>query len=617
MEIDKGFNLELGNYQKDLDQQLKTLHRKNFGNKFWNKEEGLWLKEKFTPEINGLALGWLNVIDKMLVSVPVIEDFCQTIKNAGFDHIVLLGMGGSSMAPIVFQKLFYNKIKKVTSPNSKHIKFTILDTTDPETIKKVEKKINISTTLFIVSSKSGTTAEVLALYEYFNDRVYFVKKEKAGENFVAITDEGSALEILAREKNFRKIFINFSDIGGRYSALSYFGIVPAALMGIDIKEILVRALSMMNDCGPLVPVSKNPGFILGAAIAELSLQGCDKLTYLMPPEFKTFGLWLEQLLAESTGKKGKGILPVNGNPLLEINSYGRDRLFVNIEYQGKQNKVQSQKLKNLMFMKYPVINILIKDKLDLGKEFFRWEIATATAGAILGINPFDQPNVQESKKVTDSLLKKVEKDGELQKIKPVLSENFIEYFASPKQEALSTDNKINGKLLLENFLHTAKQNDYIALQAYLPERPKVEKALSEIQQHLQNTFHLAVITEFGPRYLHSTGQYHKGGPNNGIFIQFICSSIDELQLPERNYTFGLLKKAQAIGDREALINNNRRVMLIDLGTDLINGINSFKEIIKTIQAKKESAKNSLSVYNNKALVSSSLVPQLGFQAPQL
>ncbi|MGZ4035180.1 MAG: hypothetical protein ACXVP4_09980, partial [Bacteroidia bacterium] len=363
MEIDKGFNLELGNYQKDLDQQLKTLHRKNFGNKFWNKEEGLWLKEKFTPEINGLALGWLNVIDKMLVSVPVIEDFCQTIKNAGFDHIVLLGMGGSSMAPIVFQKLFYNKIKKVTSPNSKHIKFTILDTTDPETIKKVEKKINISTTLFIVSSKSGTTAEVLALYEYFNDRVYFVKKEKAGENFVAITDEGSALEILAREKNFRKIFINFSDIGGRYSALSYFGIVPAALMGIDIKEILVRALSMMNDCGPLVPVLKNPGFILGAAIAELSLQGCDKLTYLMPPEFKTFGLWLEQLLAESTGKKGKGILPVNGNPLLEINSYGRDRLFVNIEYQGKQNKVQSQKLKNLMFMKYPVINILIKDKL--------------------------------------------------------------------------------------------------------------------------------------------------------------------------------------------------------------------------------------------------------------
>jgi transaldolase/glucose-6-phosphate isomerase len=609
MNIDSGLRLELGNYQNNVDTQLELMHKKNFVNQFWNKEEDLWLKENVQSEIADLSMGWLNVIDKMLVSIPMIEEFCETIRSSGFEHIVLLGMGGSSMAPLVFQKTFCNKAKGVRPPGSKDIKFTVLDTTDPATIKKVEKKITISTTLFIVSSKSGTTAEVTALYKYFNYRVSSVKGEKAGENFIAITDGGSALETLAQEKNFRKIFINFTDIGGRYSALSYFGIVPAALMGINVKEILVRALAMMNSCGPLVPISKNPGVVLGVAIAELALQGCDKLTYLISPELKTFGLWLEQLIAESTGKDGKGILPLNGNPLTQTNSYGRDRFFVNIECKGKKNHIQSE-LKKFILMDYPLINILIKDKLDIGKEFFRWEIATATAGSILEVNPFDQPNVQESKKVTDLLLKNVEKGGKLQKIKPTATEKFVDYYAM-SQESSSAGN-IDGKKLMEDILLSVKEGDYIALQAYLPQKPKVEDYFLEMQQYLQNTFNVAVTTEFGPRYLHSTGQYHKGGPNKGVFIQFICNSPGDIQIPEYPYTFGSLKRAQAMGDREALVNNNRRVILVDLGKDLVKGLNSFKQIIEMIEPKKEFIIEPLPVYHTIETPSSSIaaIPEL-------
>ncbi len=587
MDAGNGLSLELGKYQKQVNIRLKEMQGQDFVKRLWNKEEDLWIKGNIQSEISDLSMGWLNVASKMLDNLPLIEKFSKTIQLSGLHHIVLFGMGGSSLTPLVFQKTFMNK-ESLGQTFAEGMKLIVLDSTEPETIKNIENEINISKTLFIVSSKSGTTAEVMALYNYFFNKVFAIKGEKAGDNFIAITDEGSPLVELANSKNFRETFINFRDIGGRYSALSYFGILPAVLMGVNVKELLERTLLMIKACGSQVPASQNPGVILGAAIAELAKQGHDKLTYLLPSSFSSFGLWLEQLLAESTGKNDKGILPLNGNPLAGANTYGNDRLFFQMELSGKKDEIQSERLKDLISMEYPVISIQIKDELDLGREFFRWEIATATAGAILGVNPFNQPNVQESKKCTDRLLKMIEEDGKLPDMTPTLTENSVHYYyTSQKQKNADVSNSNNyqggAKSLMEEFLQLAKPGDYISLQAYLPEITVVNKYIFGLQQYLQKRLHVAVTTEFGPRYLHSTGQYNKGGPNTGIFIQFIGSSVSDLPIPDHAYSFGLLKKAQAIGDMEALVMHKRRVILIDLGEDIINGLNSFKQVIEKVQ----------------------------------
>ena len=580
MNLGNGLSFVLGKYQKQVDTRLKELQDQRFVKRLWNREEGLWMKENIQSEISNLSMGWLNTASKMLDRLPFVEEFCKSIQLSGFTHIVLLGMGGSSLTPLVFQKSF---------PDSKSgMKLIVLDSTEPETIKKIESEINISRTLFIVSSKSGNTAEVMAFFNYFFNRVDDIKGEMAGENFIAITDEGSPLVELADIKKFRKTFINFPEIGGRYSALSYFGILPAALMGVNVKELLERTLLMINECGSEVPTSQNPGVVLGTVIAELAEHGCDKLTYLLPESLSAFGLWLEQLLAESTGKNGKGILPLNGNPLMELNTYGRDRVFFQLELYGKENDIHSKRLNDFVSKEYPVIKIQIKDELDLGKEFFRWEIATATAASILGVDPFNQPNVQESKKCTDHLLKIIEQDGKLPNLVPTLIEDSIRYyFKSQKFENIlfssSFDNEGGAKSLMRKILQLAKPGDYISLQTYLPEEPIVNSYILEIKQHLQKSFRIAVTSEFGPRYLHSTGQYNKGGPNTGIFIQLTCSTPNDIQIPKQNYTFGLLKRAQAIGDMEALIKNKRRAILVDLGDDFIAGLNSFKQVIETIQ----------------------------------
>jgi len=589
MDVGNNLSLELGKYQKSVDLRLKKMQDQNFVKRLWNHDESLWNEENLQNKISAISMGWLNVVDKMIEALPMVEKFCKSKQLSGFNHIVLLGMGGSSMTPLVFQKTFQHK--------TDGIPLIVLDTTDPIAIRNIEKEINVSKTLFIVSSKSGNTAEVMAFFDYFFNLVYRIKEERAGDNFIAITDEGSPLAGLARRKKFRKIFINFPNIGGRYSALSYFGIVPAALMGVNIKELLERTQIMIKKCGPTMQESKNSGIVLGAALAELALQGCDKLNYLMSPTFTALGLWIEQLLAESTGKNGKGILPLNGNPLNEIGAYGKDSFFLSIEFSKEKNDIQSPKLQNYIAMKYPVIKILIEDELDLGQEFFRWEIATATAGAILGVNPFDQPNVQESKIYTNQLLKKVEQDGILPEMETALIEDSLHYYVSKKEKDL-LDIETNGKLLLENFFALTKSGDFIALLAYLPEEPEVERCLLEIQQNLQKSLNVPVTQQFGPRYLHSTGQYYKGGPNTGYFIQFICKAEDNIQIPEQGYTFGLLKRAQAIGDMQALIDHQRKIILIDLGNDYVNGLNSFEEVIKKIQPfEKSNCKNVFSTSN--------------------
>lgn len=583
MNAGNGLSLELGKYQKHINIRLKEMQDQGFVKRLWNKDDSLWMKGNVKSDISTLSMGWLNVTNKMINNLPLIKEFCETIKLEGFTHIVLLGMGGSSLTPLVFQKTFLSKESNGQS-SAENIEFIVLDSTEPEMVRNVENKINISKTLFIVASKSGNTAEVMAFYNYFFKQVYAVKGERTGDNFIAITDEGSPLSELAIRQKFRKSFINFTDIGGRYSALSYFGILPAALMGVNVKELLERTLIMINACGSEVPASQNPGVILGAAIAELATQGHDKLTYLLPSSLSSFGLWLEQLLAESTGKNHKGILPLNGDPLVENNIYGKDRLFFQLELSGKKNELQSRKLKELVSLDHPLIGIQINDELDLGMEFFRWEIATATAGSILGINPFDQPNVQESKKCTNRLLKILEQDGKLPDMKPTLKENSVQYYYEPQKTDLSVSdllfNPEGAKSLMETFLKLTKPGEYISIQAYLPEETVINKGISEIQQSLQKSLQVAVTSEFGPRYLHSTGQYYKGGPNTGLFIQLICSTADDIQIPGCTYSFGLLKRAQAIGDREALIKNKRRVILIDLEHDPVKGLNSFKQVIE-------------------------------------
>jgi transaldolase / glucose-6-phosphate isomerase len=600
METGNGSSLELGKYQKRVDSRLKQFIENNFVQRLWNKDETLWNKD--LKSVRDISLGWLNVTEDMLHALPEIEDFCLKAKEDGFDNVVLLGMGGSSLAPLVFQRTFEN-------PSPGGIKLSVLDTTEPEIIKRIESQINIASTLFIVSSKSGSTAEVIAFYEYFYYRVSTIKKEKAGENFIAITDEGSPLAQLASRKNFRKTFINFPEIGGRFSALSYFGIVPAALMGINVKELLTRAKDMVTACGPDVPATHNPGVVLGTAIAEMALKECNKLTYLLPAELSAFGLWLEQLLAESTGKNGKGILPFNSCPSNKITTFGKDRFFFKMGFYGEQNDLQSIKPMDFIALKYPLINVLIKDELDLGKEFFRWEIATATAGSILGVNPFDQPNVQESKKYTDKLLKKVEQEGELPKMEPSLVEDSVLYYCTQKKQS--------AKKMLENFFALSKTGDFIALQAYLPEEAEVEQTFCEIQRALQSNLRIAVSTQFGPRYLHSTGQYHKGGPNNGYFVQFICNSTVDIQIPELPYTFGILKRAQAIGDREALLKHKRKVVTIDLGENYLEGLNIFRKLIEDIhQPVPKNIRTETFIINNKKLIKKDAISSDRINAPE-
>lgn len=579
MHIGNGLSLQLGKHQKQVNIRLKEMQDQHFEKRLWNEEEDLWIKGNMTSEIDP-SLGWLNAPKKMYENLPIVEEFCESLHLSGFEHAVLLGMGGSSLAPFVFLKTLGHKIKPTAQ---KQIKLSVLDSTEPSAIRKIESEINLEKTLFIVSSKSGTTAEIQAFYSYFYKRVFDLKGKKAGENFIAITDANSPLAELASQKSFRQTFINFPNIGGRYSALSFFGILPAAIMGVDVRTLLQKAIIMMTSCGPQAPATQNPGVILGAVIAELALQGKDKLTYVLPPSLEPFGLWLEQLLAESTGKNSRGILPLNGAPLQDLADYGNDRLFFFMEQSGQKSDPINEELKYMELPEYAGIKIKIEDELDLGAEFFRWEIATATAGSILGVDPFNQPNVQESKKCTAQLLQTLNSLSKIPCVDPILIEDSMIYYGS--QTYIRSNDIIiqyqhkKSKHLLEQFLNMTRSGDYISIQAYLPEEFYIQSSLSEMKQSLQKKFQVAVTSEFGPRYLHSTGQYHKGGPNTGLFIQLISSPSDDIFIPEYNYSFGMLKKAQAIGDMQALIQSNRRVLLIDLSEDLSFGLDKLKKLI--------------------------------------
>ncbi len=555
--------LDLGGLEASVQEQIKVMEDRRFVLRLWNKDPGLWKEEPEAQKIIRNSLGWLHVAEKMSENLDDLSRFVSEVKAAGFRRAVHMGMGGSSMAPIVLTRTF--------PVGEGGIPVTVLDTTDPATLLRIEREAPVESTLFIVASKSGTTAEPLAFGEYFYARVKEKKGERAGENFVVITDPDTPLAEMAARRGYRRVFRNYSDIGGRYSALSYFGLLPAALMGLDAGELLERSLRMANACSASVPERENPGLLLGAVMGAMALAGRDKATLLAPAKISALGLWLEQLIAESTGKEGKGVLPVAGEPEDAPPVYGDDRWFAVFQVKNAPDPDLERRAEELRKAGFPVVTILLDDLYDLGQEFFRWEVATAAAGSILGINAFDQPNVRESKENTNRLLDSIRKTGALPVPEASLSEPPLDLHA--RKAGLTIEETIR------SFFDEVNAGDYLAIQAYLPETPATDRALQKIRLRLRDRLRIATTVGYGPRFLHSTGQYHKGGPNTGLFLQLTADDSEDAAIPGAPYPFGMLKQAQALGDLQALLRHGREVLRIHLGADPILGLVRLDEII--------------------------------------
>jgi transaldolase/glucose-6-phosphate isomerase len=530
--------------------------------RIWDRDASLWKREEAHQRIIRHSLGWVEVTQTTLAAVDDLLTFAARVRNEGFRHVVLLGMGGSSLCPEVFRRTFG---KQPGFPE-----LHVLDSTDPATIRATEAAVDLTKTLFIVASKSGSTIEPLTFYRYFFHRMNEVTGGKAGDHFIAITDPGTQMEQSAKEDQFRRIFLNPADIGGRYSALSFFGAVPAALMGLDLRTLLERADQARVACSPVTPVAENPGLQLGAALGGLGAAGCNKLTVTTSPELESLGLWIEQLVAESTGKEDLQIVPVVGEPLGDPTDYGNDRLFVHISVGPIEESVDA-KLKALRQAGHPVIRRILQETLDLAEEFYFWEMATAVAGAVLEINPFDQPNVQESKENTQALLAEYSTTGQFTESTVSLAvDGSLELYGTPTTQAALGVGSLSD--LVRAHLTRIQLGDYVALLAYFQETPEHESLLQSLRLKIGRLAKVATTTGYGPRFLHSTGQMHKGGDDSGLFLQLTADDTPDLPIPGYPYTFGILKQAQAIGDFQSLASRHRRAIRIHLGTDIQGGL---------------------------------------------
>jgi len=523
--------------------------------RLWARDSSLWTG---TDESNWL--GWLGITEDQLAHKQHLEDVAEDIKSAGFKHALLLGMGGSSLCPEVL-KMTFGKIAGFPE-------MFVLDSTDPAQVKAFENKVDLANTIFIVSSKSGSTLEPNIFKQYFFERVKErVSADKAGSRFIAITDPGSKFEQVAQADKFRHIFHGVPSIGGRYSALSDFGMVPAAVMGIDAPRFLDRADVMAIACSSCLPVDKNPGVLLGLILGVAAKKGRDKITLITSPGISDLGAWLEQLLAESTGKEGKGLIPVDREALAAPSAYGNDRLFAYIRLEGAADPAQDQAVDAFAKAGHPVVRIALGDIYNLGQEMFRWEIATAVAGSVLGINAFNQPDVEASKIATRTLTAEYEKTGSLPPEKPIFSEAGIDLYTDEKNAAalaaaVGSDKTLAG--YLRAHLSRAKAGDYFALLAYIQMNEPHESVLQEIRTAVRDKKKLATCLGFGPRFLHSTGQAYKGGPNTGVFLQVTCNDQADIRVPGQKYTFGVVKAAQARGDFQVLAERGRRALRVHL-----------------------------------------------------
>ncbi|HEX3107027.1 MAG TPA: bifunctional transaldolase/phosoglucose isomerase [Terriglobales bacterium] len=551
---------------KEVTQNVNDWRAAGKVRRLWQRDASLW-----TNSDESQWLGWLDIAEKQLEKKAEFQKLADEIRKEGFSDILLLGMGGSSLCPEVLEKM-YGHIKGFPQLH-------VLDSTDPAQVKAFEKKINLAKTLFIVSSKSGTTLEPNIFKQYFFERVkQTIGAEPAGSRFIAITDPGSKLQKEAESDKFRHIFNGDPSIGGRYSALSNFGIVPAAAMGLDIAKLLDRAEEMVEACAASVPVEKNPGVMLGIIMGTAAKAGRDKITLVTSPAISDLGAWLEQLIAESTGKLGKGIIPVDREKLAAPETYGNDRIFAYVRSEKSPDADQDAKLAAIEKAGHPVIRIALGDIYDLGQEFFRWEIATAVAGSIIGINAFNQPDVEASKVETRKLTSEYEKTGSLPPEKPTFEQNGVKLFTDPKNaSALGRKNSLSE--YLRAHLGRIKAGDYFAVLGYVQMNDEHEATLQQIRHAVRDSKHVATCLGFGPRFLHSTGQDYKGGPNSGVFLQITCDDAVDVPVPGAKYTFGIVKAAQARGDFQVLADRGRRALRIHLGKDVNTGLENLAKAI--------------------------------------
>ena len=522
--------------------------------RLWARDPTLW-----TGRDEARWLGWLGIVDQALGRLDELRRAAEDVRQASFSHVVLLGMGGSSLCPEVLKMTF----GRIASWPELHV----LDSTDPAQVRTLETTVDLARTLFIVASKSGTTLEPNIFKQYFFERAKAtVGAAQVGRRFVAITDPGSQMQRVAEADAFRRVFFGQPSIGGRYSALSDFGMVPAAVMGLDVARLLGRAAEMTRACAASVPVEENPGAVLGIVMGVLAKNGRDKATLVASPAIHALGAWLEQLLAESTGKEGTGLIPVDREPLGAPEVYGVDRFFVYLRLTSAPDAEQDLRVEALERAGQPLVRIMVDDSYDLGAEFFRWEFATAVAGAILHINPFDQPDVEASKLATRRLTDEYEKTGVL-----------------PSQAAVRADDT-NLHAALRSHLGRLGAGDYAALLAYVEMNAAHERELQAIRGAIRERYRVATCLGFGPRFLHSTGQAYKGGPNSGVFLQITCDDGVDVPLPGQKYTFGVVKAAQAQGDFQVLVERGRRALRIHLGKDVKGGLATLRSAVSQATA---------------------------------
>lgn len=545
--------------ERDVNTSLQDWKKSGKVKRLWQKDAALW-----TGADEDKWLGWLDITEQQIEDVDKLKDIAADIKKASFKNALLLGMGGSSLCPEVLRMTF----GKAAGYPDLHV----LDSTDPAQIKSIEESVDLASTICIVSSKSGSTLEPNIYKQYFFDRVKAkVGEKEVGSRFIAITDPGSKMQRVAEKDKFRKIFMGIPSIGGRYSALSNFGMVPAAVMGIDVQKFLKNTKNMVDACGGDTDATTNPGVILGTILGVAANQGRDKITIITSPGIFDLGAWLEQLIAESTGKSGKGIIPVDRERLAKPDTYGADRVFAYLRLESDPDKDQSAEVDALAKAGNPVVRIVVPDIYNLGQEFFRWEIATAVAGALIGINAFNQPDVEASKTETRKLTTEYESTGKLPPESPFFTGAGCKLYADVKNAA-----ELKGGGVLTGFLkkHLARigAGDYFAVLGYITMNEAHEEALQAIRLALRDNKKVATVLGFGPRFLHSTGQAYKGGPNSGVFLQITCDDEIDILVPGQKYTFGVVKAAQARGDFAVLAERGRRALRVHLGKDVAAGL---------------------------------------------
>jgi glucose-6-phosphate isomerase len=562
-------------YESQVSAVLRDLEQSDFSARLWKKDATLWSKEPAEQVEISNALAFLTLAETMAGRVEELESLADEVRSAGFRDVVLLGMGGSSQSAELFASTFPSE------PG--YPKLHVLDSTVPETIRALDRNIDITKTLFVVASKTGETLETLSFFNAAFERVKAKSSNPAGTHFVAITDPGTRLEALAKVNKFRRVLLNPPEIVGCFSVLSYFGLLPAALIGTDVKTLIDRAVEMANGCAGCVRIQENPGISLGAALGALKHVGRDKLTFIISPAINAFGLWVEQLIAESTAKNGTGVIPVCDEPIVDANFYANDRAFVYLRLSNGADRAQDAAFESIQKAGIPTVLITLADKLDLGEEFMRWEIAAATAAAVLGVEPFKQPSVQESKDITGRILAEFARGKKFSAPASLAEKGKLALFSSGvASDKLKGSNDI--RAMLGAFMNLAKPGDYFATMAYVSPNPTVEKEIAAIRKAVVEHYGIATTFGYGPRCLHSIGQLHKGGPNTGLFLQITQDHRDSIAIPGAPYDFAQLNQAQYLGDFQSLEAHGRRVIRVHLaGHDPIGALEGLRhEIVAAI-----------------------------------